>query len=149
MAIREIRTDDDPVLRKKARVVDKITGRINILIDDMFETMYLANGIGLAAPQVGVLRRIMIIDMNDEPMVFINPEIIEQEGKQCNLEGCLSLPGKTGKVERPLKMKVKFLNRYGKKTIIEVKDLLARVFCHELDHLNGILFTDRIIDLEE
>jgi len=149
MAIREIRTDSDPILRKVARKIDKITPRINMLIDDMLETMYQADGIGLAAPQVGVLRRVIIVDIDDKPLVFINPKVVWKEGKEYNLEGCLSLPGKTGEVERPLKIKVEYTNRKGNRTMIEAEGLLVRVICHEIDHLNGVLFTDRIVDLEE
>ncbi|MGV8146484.1 MAG: peptide deformylase [Alkaliphilus sp.] len=149
MAIREIRTDDDLVLRKMAREVERVNSRINILIDDMFETMYQADGIGLAAPQVGVLRRVVVVDIDEKPFVFINPKIVCQEGKQCNLEGCLSIPGKTGEVERPRELKIEYTNRKGKKTTMEAEGLLARVICHELDHLNGVLFTDRVVDLEE
>ncbi|MGV8152743.1 MAG: peptide deformylase [Alkaliphilus sp.] len=149
MAIREIRTDDDLVLRKMAREVERVNSRINILIDDMFETMYQADGIGLAAPQVGVLRRVVVVDIDEKPFVFINPKIVCQEGKQCNLEGCLSIPGKTGEVERPRELKIEYTNRKGKKTTMEAEGLLARVICHELDHLNGVLFIDRVVDLEE
>ena len=149
MALRQIRVDSDPVLRKEARKVDKITPRIDMLIDDMFETMYQAHGIGLAAPQVGVLRRVIIVDIDKKPLVFVNPKVVWQEGKEYSIEGCLSLPGKTGEVERPLKIKLEYTNRKGNKTMIEAEGLLARVICHEIDHLNGVLFTDRIVDLEE
>ena len=144
MAIRIIRKKGDPILRKTSKIVDKIDDRIITLLDDMKETMYDADGAGLAAPQVGVLRRIIIIDIGEGLIELINPEIVYEEGSQCGEEGCLSLPGVTGEVIRPNMVKIKGLNRKGEKVIFEGKELLARAFCHEIDHLNGILFIDRI-----
>ncbi|ABR48936.1 peptide deformylase [Alkaliphilus metalliredigens QYMF] len=145
MAIRLIRTDDDPVLRKKSRVVDKIDSRIHTLLDDMIETMYEADGVGLAAPQVGILKQVIVIDVGEGVIELINPEIIKETGSQCDVEGCLSLPGHSGEVERPAIVKVRGLNRQGKMVEIQGTELLARALCHEIDHLNGILFTDKII----
>ncbi len=146
MAIRIIRKEDDPVLRKKAKVVDKIDEKIHTLLDDMVDTMYDADGVGLAAPQIGILKRIIVIDIGDELIELINPEMIEEKGKQTGAEGCLSIPGVTGDVTRPQVVTVKGLDRNGKDIVIEGKDLLARALCHELDHLNGVLFTDKIED---
>jgi peptide deformylase len=144
MAIRIIRTEGDPILRKISRTVDKIDDRIITLLDDKKETMYDAEGAGLAAPQVGVLRRVIVIDIGEGPIELINPEIIFEEGIQCGNEGCLSFPGVTGEVERPNIVRVKGLDREGKEIILEGKELLARAFCHEVDHLNGILFIDKV-----
>lgn len=146
MAIRNIKLEGDPVLRKKSRKVDNINGRIITLLEDMAETMKYAEGIGLAAPQVGILRAVIIVDIGEGPVELINPQILEMEGKEIMAEGCLSLPGKTGDVERPYKVKVKGLNREGKEIIIKGEGLLARVLCHEIDHLEGVLFTDRVIE---
>lgn len=143
MAIRIIRKEGDPILRKISRTVDKIDDRIITLLDDMKETMYDAEGAGLAAPQVGVLRRVIIIDVGEGLIELINPEIISEEGSQCGEEGCLSLPGITGEVTRPNIVKIKGLNREGEEIVLEGKELLARAFCHETDHLNGVLFIDR------
>jgi peptide deformylase len=144
MALRNIRILGDPVLEKVCRPVDKLTEKQKILIDDMFETMYAAQGVGLAAPQVGVLRRIIVIDCGmeePEPYVFINPEIVEKEGTQTGDEGCLSYPGKTGTVTRPMKVKVKALNENMEPFELEAEALLARAICHECDHLDGIMYT--------
>lgn len=145
MALREIRTDGDEILRKKCKVVNEITPAILTLLDDMAETMYEAEGVGLAAPQVGILKRIVVIDVGNGIIELINPEIIEVEGEQIGPEGCLSIPGVVGEVTRPLKVKVKTLNRKGEEVILEGEGLLARAFSHETDHLNGILFTDKAI----
>lgn len=145
MAIRNILKDGDPTLRKKSRIVDKIDHRVLTLIDDMVETMNYAEGIGLAAPQVGVLKRIIVIDVGEGVIELINPEIIETCGDQTETEGCLSIPGVTGEVVRPKFVKVRGLNRHGKTVEMEGKDLLARAFCHEIDHLDGILFIDKIV----
>lgn len=144
MAIRNIRKDDDPILRKVSRQVDRIDDRIITLLDDMKETMDEAEGVGLAAPQVGVLRRVIIIDIGEGLIELINPEIIYQEGSQCGEEGCLSLPGILEEVTRPNKVRVRGLNRKGQEIIVEGEELLARALCHEIDHLDGILFTDRV-----
>ncbi|GAA0734692.1 peptide deformylase [Clostridium oceanicum] len=145
MALRNIRKYGDDLLRKKSRKVEKIDDRVLTLIEDMKETMYEADGVGLAAPQVGILKRIVIIDVGNGPIVLINPEIIETEGSYIDVEGCLSVPGKQGKVERPIKVKATALNEKGEKIIIEGEDLLARAICHETDHLNGVLFVDKVI----
>lgn len=148
MAIRTIRTVGDPVLRKKSKLVEEVTDKMRMLIEDMLETMYEANGVGLAAPQIGILKRIVVIDIYDETgaKVLINPEILEKEGKQVGPEGCLSIPGQSGLVERPMWVKAKALNENGEEIIIEGTELLARAICHEVDHLDGILFTDIMID---
>lgn len=146
MAIRQIRLKDDPVLRKQTRTVEKFDDKLAILIDDMFETMYRANGVGLAAPQVGILKKVVVIDVGEDPIVLVNPEIIETKGKEIDSEGCLSIPGFTGKVERPKVVKAKGLDKEGKEIVVTGKGLLARAICHEIDHLSGILFTDKVID---
>ena len=147
MAIRQIRTLGDPVLTKVCRKVEKMTPRTKQLIDDMLETMYDANGVGLAAPQVGVLRRIVVIDVGAEerdPHILINPEIIETDGSQTGNEGCLSLPGKFGEVTRPNHVKVRALDENMNKFELEGDELLARAICHECDHLDGILYSSRL-----
>ena len=145
MAIRIIRTDEDPILRKKAKKVEKIDDRVKILLEDMKETMYAADGVGLAAPQVGVLKRIILVDVGEGLLEMINPEIVESCGEEIDEEGCLSLPGVNGDVCRPEAVTVKGLNPQGQEIVIEAKNLFARALCHEIDHLNGVLFTDRII----
>ena len=143
MGIRKIRYEGDPVLRKQCKTVDKMTPRLLQLIDDMFDTMYEANGVGLAAPQVGILKRVVVIDIgNDEPLVLINPEIIEQSGEQTGEEGCLSLPGKVGTVTRPNYVKCRAYDENMEQFEVEGTELLARAICHELDHLDGILYRD-------
>lgn len=142
MAIRTIRVEGDPVLNKVCRPVKEMTDRIQILIDDMLDTMYEANGVGLAAPQVGVLRRIVVIDVGEGPIVMINPEIIEQDGEQTGQEGCLSIPDKAGIVTRPNHVIAKALDRDMQEYTIEGTDLLARAICHELDHLDGHLYDE-------
>ena len=136
MAIRNIRTIGDDVLRKKCKEVVEITNRELTLIEDMVDTMFEANGVGLAAPQVGVLKRIFVIDIGDEngTMVFINPEILETKGTQCDEEGCLSIPGESNPVERPNYVKVKAFNEKGEEFILEGEELLARAILHENDH---------------
>jgi peptide deformylase len=145
MAIRNILKDEDPTLRKKSREVEKIDQRIITLLDDMVDTMYEADGVGLAAPQVGVLKRMIVIDVGEGIIELINPIIIEGEGEQIDVEGCLSIPGITGEVKRPARVVVRGLDRRGK--IIEIigEELLARALCHEIDHLDGILFTDKVM----
>lgn len=153
MAILNIVKEGDPVLRKVCRPVDEITPKIKTLVDDMVETMHRANGVGLAAPQVGILRRIVIVET--EPGVIyrmINPEIIAREGKQNETEGCLSVPGKWGITDRPAKVTVRATGVDGRKFEVTGEGLLARAFCHELDHLDGKLFTDnavRMLDPDE
>lgn len=143
MAIRQIRFDGDDILRKKCKEVKEMTDRTLTLIDDMFDTMYEANGVGLAAPQVGILKRIVVIDVDYEnPYVLINPVIIERDGEQTGDEGCLSLPGKVATVTRPNHVICKCLNEDMEEIEIEGEGLLARAICHELDHLDGILYKD-------
>lgn len=145
VALREIRHyERDEVLRKKARPVERIDDRILTLLDDMAETMYNAEGVGLAAPQVGILRRVVVIDVGEGIIELINPEIIEQEGEQVAIEGCLSIPGLSGMVKRPARVVVSALNRHGERIEIEGIDLLARALCHEIDHLDGILYVDKV-----
>lgn len=146
MAIRTIRTMGDDVLRKKCKKVTEITKRELTLIQDMVDTMYEADGVGLAAPQVGILKRIFVIDIGDENgvMVFINPEILETRGTQIGDEGCLSVPGKTDEVERPNYVKVKAFNEKGEEFILEGEELLARAILHENDHLDGVLYVDLV-----
>ncbi|MBF7095859.1 peptide deformylase [Alkalibacter mobilis] len=148
MALRNIRIDEDPVLRKRAREIDQITDRIKVLRDDMLETMYDAEGIGLAANQVGILRRIVVVDIGEGPITLINPVIIEEYGCQDGLEGCLSIPDVTGRVERPEKIVVEFTDIDGKNNTLVAEELLARAICHEVDHLNGVLFTDKVVEEE-
>lgn len=145
MAIRIIKTDSDPLLRKKSRVVEKIDERILELLDDMAETMYSADGVGLAAPQIGILKRIVVIDVGEGIHELINPEILEFSGQQFGDEGCLSVPGKYGEVERPNYVKAKALNRKGEEILIEAEGFFARAIFHEVDHLEGVLFTDKVI----
>ncbi len=143
MALRQIRLDGDDILRKRCKEVKEVNDRTLDLIDDMFETMYEANGVGLAAPQVGILKRIVIIDIDDgNPLVLINPEIISHDGEQEGDEGCLSLPGMSATVKRPNHVVCKALNEDMEEIIVEGEELLARAICHELDHLDGILYTD-------
>ena len=144
MALRTIRVEGDPVLTKISRPVDKMTPRIQDLITDMLDTMYEAMGVGLAAPQVGILKRIVVIDVGDGPIILINPEIIEKSGEQTGDEGCLSVPGMSGQVTRPDHVKVKALNEDMEEVIYEGTELLARAFCHEIDHLDGKMYTDLV-----
>ena len=143
MAIRQIRYDGDDILRKKCKEVKEMTDRTRTLINDMFDTMYEANGVGLAAPQVGILKRLVVIDVDYEhPYVLINPVIVEKDGEQTGDEGCLSLPGKVATVTRPNHVICKCLNEDMEEIEIEGEGLLARAICHELDHLDGILYKD-------
>ncbi|MBE6063196.1 MAG: peptide deformylase [Clostridium butyricum] len=144
MALRNIRKYGDDILRKKCREVDNIDKRLLTLIDDMFDTMYEADGVGLAAPQVGILKRLFVIDIGEGPLVFINPEILETDGKQIDQEGCLSLPGELEEVMRPNYVRARALNEKGEEFEIEAEELLARAILHEYDHLNGTLFIDRV-----
>ena len=147
MAILNIVKEGDATLRKVCRPVTEITPRILQLLDDMRDTLIEANGAGLAAPQVGILRRICLVDTGDEILELINPEIIASEGVQNELEGCLSVPDVWGVTERPMKVTVRALNRYGEEFTAEGEELVARCFCHELDHLDGHLFTDRALHI--
>lgn len=143
MAYREIRKEGDEVLRKKCRPVEVIDKKIITLIEDMAETMYKSEGAGLAAPQVGILKRIVTIDVGDGLYEMINPEILEQSGEQDGPEGCLSIPGVTGDVVRPMYVKVKYTDLKGETVIIDAEEYFARAVCHELDHLDGILYKDK------
>lgn len=147
MAIRNIRTLGDEILRKKAKEITEVTPRIRELIEDMFETMYEADGVGLAAPQVGIRKRLVVIDCGDEPYVLINPMILETSGEQTGQEGCLSVPDKVGIVTRPDYAKVKAFDENMQEYIIEGRDLLARCLCHEIDHLDGIMYVDKAEEL--
>lgn len=155
MAIRMIREENEPVLRKKCKAVTEITPKILELIDDMLDTMYEANGVGLAAPQVGMLKRLVVIDIGEGPVVLINPEILETKGEQTGNEGCLSVPGKMAVVTRPDYVKVKAVDVTGQNIIVEGEELMARALCHEIDHLDGILYIDKMegelmdVDAEE
>lgn len=144
MAIRIIVQDPDPILREKSKPVTKFNANLHKLLDDMAETMYHANGVGLAAPQIGILKRVIVIDTGDEHglIEMVNPEIIAREGEQFGPEGCLSIPGINGDVRRAMKVKVRGRDRYGNEFTMEGEGLLARAFQHEVDHLNGVLFTD-------
>ena len=150
MALRNIRTEGEAVLRKRSREVSEVDDRIRMILDDMLETMRKSDGVGIAAPQVGILRRIFIVEAEEgDVLEMINPEIIEMEGFFVGEEGCLSVPGVFGKVERPERVKVKGLNRHGKEIICEATELKAVAICHEFDHLEGVLFIDKATDLRE
>ena len=144
MAIRNVRTMGDPILTKKAKEVKEITGRTKSLIEDMLETMYEYDGVGLAAPQVGILKRIVVIDIGEGPLVFVNPVITMTDGEQCGSEGCLSVPGKAGMVTRPNYVKVEAYDENMEKFELEGTELLARAMCHECDHLDGKLYVDLV-----
>ena len=144
MALRKIRVEGDEVLTKVSRPVEKMTPRIHDLIEDMLDTMYDAMGVGLAAPQVGVLKRIVTIDVGEGPILLINPEIIETSGEQTGEEGCLSVPGKSGVVTRPNYVKVRAFDEDMKEIVLEGEGLLARAFCHEIDHLDGHLYVEKV-----
>lgn len=146
MAIRNIRTYGDSCLTKECKPVKEMNQKLQVLIEDMLDTMYEANGVGLAAPQVGILKQVVVIDISEEgdcPIVLINPEIIETDGSQTGEEGCLSVPGKSGVVTRPNYVKVKALNEDMEEVIYEGTELLARAFCHEIDHLHGVVYVSR------
>ena len=152
MAIRNIRVDDDPILRKKSREVTEFNDRLFELLDDMKETMYHSGGVGLAGPQVGVLKRVVVMDVSEdrnEYIELINPEITYEEGEQTGTEGCLSLPGLYGVVTRPNIVKVKAQNREGKWCLYKGEALKARCFCHEIDHLDGVLYKDKLDEGEQ
>jgi len=143
MAIRKILTDDDPTLRKTARTVDKFDDRLHTLLDDMYETMKVNEGCGLAANQVGIIKRAVVMDMGEGLIEMINPVIEKSSGTNRQIEGCLSIPGVKGYVVRPDKVTVKAQDRNGKEIVLKGEGPLARCICHEIDHLNGILFTDK------
>ncbi len=147
MAIRNILTDNDPTLRKKSRDVTAFDERLHTLLDDMRETMEAANGVGLAAPQVGILRRVVVVNVDDSYIELINPVIVEMSGEQTDAEGCLSLPGVCGTVTRPNFVKVKAVDRMGCSFYVSGEGLMARAFCHEIDHLEGVLFSDKASEM--
>jgi len=150
MALLKIRKIGDPVLRSKTKKIDEVTKKTNELIDNMFDTMYEEDGVGLAAPQVGILKKIAVVDIREgNKVILINPEIIEEEGKAIMEEGCLSIPGETGDVIRSQKIKVRSLNREGKEIEFVAEEFEARAIQHEIDHLNGVLFVDKIVKLVE
>lgn len=146
MAIRRILTVGDETLRKHARPVDTIDRRVKTLLDDMAETMYKSEGAGLAAPQVGILRRVVTIDVGDGLLELVNPEILSMEGEQINPEGCLSVPGRRCTVKRPAKVKIRARDRRGRSFEMEGEGFLAMAICHELDHLDGVLYIDKMIE---
>ena len=152
MGLRKILTDKDPALHKVCKPVTSFDSKLHKLLDDMGETMQDANGVGLAAPQVGILRRVVTVDLGDEILELVNPSLMETDGEQVGAEGCLSVPGKYGLVKRPYFAKVKAQDRYGEWFEVEGEELIARCFCHELDHLDGIVYTevmDRYLTEEE
>lgn len=142
MALRTIRMQGDAVLTKKCREITEMTPKIQMLIEDMLETMYEAQGVGLAAPQVGILKRVVVIDIGDGPLVLVNPRIISSDGEQTGGEGCLSLPGMAGQVTRPNHVVAKAFDRDMNEITVEGTDLLARAICHEVDHLEGHMYTE-------
>lgn len=147
MAIRKIvKLGEDDVLRKHARKVDKFDRRLHVLLDDMADTMYEADGVGLAAPQVGILKRAVVIDVGEGLIELVNPEIISAEGSQMCVEGCLSVPGKRGRVERPAKVRVHAQDRNGRHIELEGEEFLANALCHEIDHLDGIVYVDKMLE---
>lgn len=145
MATRQIRLAGDPILYKVCKEVKELTPMLKTLIDDMLETMYEENGVGLAAPQVGILRRIAVIDIGDGPIVLVNPQIIEEEGEQTGDEGCLSVPGKAGQVTRPNHVVIRAYDENMDAYEMEADELLARAFCHEIEHLEGHMYTEHVI----
>ncbi len=148
MALRKIRVEGDPLLRKKSREIEEVNDRIKVLAQDMLETMEAAEGVGLAAPQIGILKRLIVIDIGQGPMACVNPVIVDKSGEEIDEEGCLSVPGKSGKVLRPHKVIVEYEDLEGNEVGIEAEGLLARVFCHEIDHLDGILYIDKLVEEE-
>lgn len=140
MALRKIVTEGDPILTKKCRPVEKFDAKLHALLDDMAETLYDSGGVGLAAPQVGIMRRLCVIDIGEGLTEFVNPEIIFSEGEQENVEGCLSCPEQYGITRRPKFVRTKYFDRFGEEHIIEGEDLFAQAMCHEFDHLDGVLF---------
>ena len=152
MGLRKILTDKDPALHKVCKPVTSFDAKLHKLLDDMAETMQEANGVGLAAPQVGILRRVVTVDLRNEILELVNPSLLETDGEQVGAEGCLSVPGKYGLVKRPYYAKVRAQDRYGEWFEVEGEELIGRCFCHELDHLDGIVYTevmDRFLTEEE
>ncbi|MEG1432130.1 peptide deformylase [Eubacterium sp.] len=145
MAIRNMRVNDDPILHKKAREIPEVNDRIRELAQDMLDTMYDQEGVGLAGPQVGILKRIVVIDVGEGPVVMINPEIVSTEGSIVEDEACLSFPDQSGPVERPECAVARYTDLEGNRCEIEGHELMARAICHELDHLDGVVFLDRVI----
>lgn len=145
MAILNILIDGEETLRKKSRPVEKISPRLIQLLDDMQDTLKDSGGVGLAAPQVGILRRVVLVDNGEKVLELINPEIIETKGEQEDYEGCLSVPGRWGVTRRPAYVKVRAMNRHGKYYEADGTGIVARCFCHEIDHLDGVLFTDKVV----
>ena len=144
MAIRQIRILGDPILTKKCKEIREVNDKVVQLVDDMLETMYEADGVGLAAPQVGILKRLVVIDIGDGPLVMINPRILEFSGSQTGDEGCLSYPGKAGVVTRPNYIRAAYTAEDGEEYEIEAEELLARAICHELDHLDGHMYVEKV-----
>ena len=142
MGLRKILTDKEPSLHKICRPVEKFDGRLHKLLDDMVETMKDAHGVGLAAPQIGILRRVVVVDTGDSVLELVNPTLLETDGEQMGAEGCLSVPGKYGLVSRPYYAKVRAQDRNGEWYEVEGEEIIARCFCHELDHLDGIVYTE-------
>lgn len=146
MALRNIRYEGDEILRRKSREVPEVNDRIRILMDDMVETMYKFEGVGLAAPQVGILKRVVVIDVEDGNVYkMVNPKILKKSGEQTGQEGCLSVPEKKGIVPRPMNVIVEYTNENNEEVKLNAEGFLARAVCHEIDHLNGVLFVDRVI----
>ena len=147
MAIRKIvKLGEDEILRKHARKVEQFDKRLHTLLDDMADTMYEADGAGLAAPQVGILKRVVVVDVGEGLIELVNPEIISAEGSQLCIEGCLSVPGKRGRVERPEKVRVHAQDRHGRHIELEGEDFLANALCHEIDHLAGVVYVDKMLE---
>lgn len=144
MAIRQIRVAGDPILNKVCKEVKQVTPMIETLIDDMLDTMYEANGAGLAAPQVGVLKRIAVVDVGDGPVIMVNPQIMEKDGEQIGDEACLSVPGKAGQVTRPNHVVIHAYDKQMNEYEMEAEELLARAFCHEIEHLDGHMYIERV-----
>lgn len=150
MAIRQIRVAGDPILNKVCKEVKEMTPKMQTLVEDMLDTMYESNGVGLAAPQVGILRRIAVVDIGEGPIVLVNPQIVEEEGEQTGDEACLSLPGKAGEVRRPNRVIVHAFDKNMAEYEMEGEELLARAFCHEIEHLDGHMFMEHVIgDIHE
>ena len=148
MATRQLRFEGDEILRKRPRETEKIDDKIRTLAEDMVETMYKEEGVGLAGPQIGMLKRIIVVDIGEGPIVAINPIITSQDGEEVDIEGCLSVPGKSGKVSRPYAVSVEYIDLDGESQTIEAEGFLARAFCHEIDHLNGVLYIDKLVEGE-
>ncbi len=146
MAVRNIRQMGDEILTKKCREIKLLTPRIRLLIEDMLDTMYEANGVGLAAPQVGVLKRVVVVDIGEGPIVLINPRLLESSGEQTGEEACLSVPGKYGIVTRPMYVKIEAWNEDMERVVLEGEELLARAFCHEIEHLEGHMYVEKVED---